>query len=505
MPRVEQEHIVALRVKQWLSHWDSFRYDPKTFRRKPKNHFYVFSMNARALKALCGIQRRQIRSGEERSREIGIQRRHEKGRSEEISRFVKNGYPWSSFAKSARNSDEFDDLRKPGWLPTAVVVNILELKDRRRDQNLHPADAITVEDTPDGLARVILPENFSYREYHPKELYPIEVIDGQHRLWAFEEGGIEQDFDLPVVAFVGLDISWQAYLFYTINIKPKKINTSLAYDLYPLLRTEDWLEKFEGKIYRETRAQELTELLWVHARSPWRNRINMLGDPGDKANVSQASFIRALLATYVKASEGKKKNAPGGLFGAPVGQHKTALPWSRAQQAAFLMYLWQQLEHAVRETDAGWAVSLREYSVDRKRDAAFYGEHTLLNQDQGVRGVLFATNDLCFVAANQLELEKWTFEGSDAVPDEQRITDALKSLVKQPFAEFIQDTAVGLAKYDWRSASFPELSSEERIAKLVFRGSGGYAELRKQLLKLLSSQPRLVGRSAASLVVRTDA
>ena len=62
----------------------------------------------------------------------------------------------------------------------------------------------------------------------------------------------------------GLDRSWQAYLFYIINIRPKKINPSLAYDLYPLLRTEEWLTKFEGHvIYRETRAQELVDLALV--------------------------------------------------------------------------------------------------------------------------------------------------------------------------------------------------------------------------------------------------
>ena len=93
------------------------------------------------------------------------------------------------------------------------------------------------------------------------------MIDGQHRLWAFEGEELAGDYELPVIAFVGLDLSWQAYLFYTINIKPKKINTSLAFDLYPLLRTEEWLNKFEGPaIYRETRAQELVELTLVSSR-----------------------------------------------------------------------------------------------------------------------------------------------------------------------------------------------------------------------------------------------
>jgi hypothetical protein len=49
-----------------------------------------------------------------------------------------------------------------------------------------------------------------------------------------------------LVAFHGLDLSWQAYLFWTINIKPKRINPSLAFDLYPLLRSENWLDKAEG-------------------------------------------------------------------------------------------------------------------------------------------------------------------------------------------------------------------------------------------------------------------
>jgi transposase-like protein len=63
-----------------------------------------------------------------------------------------------------------------------------------------------------------LPERFP----DSNELAPIEVIDGQHRLWAFDDTAV--DFDLPVVAFYGLDRSWQAYLFWTINIKPKRIN-----------------------------------------------------------------------------------------------------------------------------------------------------------------------------------------------------------------------------------------------------------------------------------------
>jgi hypothetical protein len=207
-----------------------------------------------------------------------------------------------------------------------------------------------------------------------------------------------------------------------------------------------------------------------------------------------------LMATYVKASEGRKI-VTGGLFGAPVGQHKTTLPWSRTQQAAFLIYLWQQIESAVEECDYEWAETLRKASVDKKRDAAFLGSFTLLNQDQGVRGILFATNDLCFAAFDELSLDTWFREDSEAVPDIQKVTDALKDIQSRPVAAFVRNVAAALAKYDWRSASFPGLSEDERISKMIFRGSGGYTELKKQLVQLLLAQSGLIGRTAARLTV----
>ena len=79
------------------------------------------------------------------------------------------------------------------------------------------------------ISRIILPYTEWTNSWRPSGMPPLEVIDGQHRLWAFDSA--DEDFELPVVAFHGLDISWQAYLFWTINIKPKRINPSLAFDL----------------------------------------------------------------------------------------------------------------------------------------------------------------------------------------------------------------------------------------------------------------------------------
>jgi hypothetical protein len=214
-------------------------FDEKAKRRRPPEAFYLFTMKAGELRALAGIERRQLTAGAPRVLETGIQRQLEPERSDEIARFVENGYPWSDLAKALRDRADYEDLRKPGWLPTAIVVNILTPTDPpRKGKRIKARDSIRVADSSDGGAFIELPEGFD-SSWKAPELKPIEVIDGQHRLWSFEEHASAK-YELPVVAFVGLDISWQAYLFWTINIKPKRINPSLAFDLYPLLRTEDF-------------------------------------------------------------------------------------------------------------------------------------------------------------------------------------------------------------------------------------------------------------------------
>jgi DGQHR domain-containing protein len=498
--------ITALKVQQWLKEWNKVIFDEKSRRRRPDSHFYLFSLSASELKALSGIQRRTIEGGLPRSQDIGIQRRHDEQRSQEIGKFIRYGYPWSDLSDRKRSSGQFNDLRKPGWLPTSIVVNILKPGDKRRGQEVAAEDLIAVVDDPsEPTALIRLPDRFTGPDWKPKQRHPIEVIDGQHRLWAFEDAALEGEFELPVVAFHGLDISWQAYLFWTINIKPKRINASLAFDLYPLLRTADWLEKFEGhSIYRETRAQELTEALWDHPQSPWHQRINMLGEPGLRWKmVSQAAWIRSLMATFVRSWEGRRASI-GGLFGAPIGADQEMLPWSRAEQAAFLILVWQQVADAVRNCRLAWAESLRmieDEEGELGQDPAFAGPRTLLNTDQGVRGVLYVTNDLCYIRCEDLALMGWGSIEDAAASDETAVTRALDSLKEQShIVKFLQWIAASLAKYDWRTASAPGLSEDEKTLKLAFRGSGGYKELRRQLLRHLSDESNTIGITAEAVL-----
>lgn len=347
---------------------------------------------------------------------------------------------------------------------------------------------------------ITLPYSKWTKDWRPSPIPPFEVIDGQHRLWAF---GSESDanFELPVVGFFGLDVSWQAYLFWTINIKPKRINPSLAFDLYPLLRTEDWLDRAEGHaVYRETRSQELTEALWSHPDSPWYDRINMLGEPRSSW-VTQSAWIKSLMATFIRPWRGRGAKF-GGLFGSRLKQGDEVLGWSRAQQAAFLIYSWQALRSQIQKSNETWAKERRLATANdpevplNKEDPAFYGRYSLIVTDQGVRGYLHILNDLCFSMAPKLDLRSLQIQESASASDEKAVTLALKSIEKHTVSKFVHKIARDLASFDWRTSAAPEISEEERRSKLVFRGSSGYKELRIQLLEHLEERGADIGEIA---------
>lgn len=500
MPEPNRRRVPALIVQQWLREWDEIVFDEASQRRRPEPRFYLFSLPASDLRILTGIYRRTTEGGLPRVRDFGIQRRHNEERSDEIARFVRRGYPWSTLSKQKRDSGRYEDLLKPGWLPTAIVLNILLPEDTRRGRSVHRDDVIEIDADEDrGTAEILLPKSFRQDSWSPKGIGPLEVIDGQHRLWAFGLEGDDTTYELPVVAFKGLDLSWQAYLFYTINIKPKRINMSLAYDLYPMLRTADWLERAEEHVvYKETRAQELTEALWSFPDSPWYQRIDMLGERG-RGRVTQAAWIRSLIATFVKSWEGPGVRI-GGLFGAPVGQSQLVLDWSRSQQAAFLIHLWQGLASSIRDNEDEWAKALRAGEDLGDLDPAFAGSQTLTNTDQGVRGVLAVTNDLCYLRAEVLNLPEWESETLDEALAESAIDKALGTLKVEKGGKFVAAIAEALASYDWRTSAAPGLKDEEKQAKARFRGGTGYREIRADLLRHLArSRSKAVSGAAAEV------
>lgn len=485
--------VKALRFTQWMPEWDELKFNEKEHRRQPGPHMYLFSMPASRLRLLCGVFRRQRQDGVA----VGIQRGHDAVRSELIRDFVRYGYPYSEMSPARRKNleTEYQDLRKPGWLPTAIVINILGPDDERLGKKVAEKDLVRILDHDDGSCLAQLPEAFTSPDWEPESLAPLEVIDGQHRLYAFDRD-LSGEFELPVVAFSRLDLGWQAYLFWSINVSPKKINPSHAFDLYPLLRSQDWLEKFaESNVYREARAQELTDFLYRHPSSPWANRINMLGERG-KRGVTQAAWVRALTSTFLASGHGKGTK---GLFGCSVSDTIGPLPWTRPQQAAFLIQLWSFMRDEVAHSSEPWVIDLRSGASKQRPlelegldDQAFLGSQTMLNQEQGMRGLLSVANEIFFAAALQLGLDKWEPEVISELP-ETEIAEAIETLNKMPFIPFMAEFAKCAAKFDWRSADAESLQEKEKLMRRAFRGSGGYAALRDELLKHLSSCGGAIG------------
>ncbi|HEY3324399.1 MAG TPA: DGQHR domain-containing protein [Planctomycetota bacterium] len=511
--QVKTKAVVALKVRQWLQEWDEIKFDEDAQQAKPLEYFYLCKMRAGDLKALTGVYRRSAKHGTPRAKDPNVQRGHEEDRSITIREFVKHGFPWCEMGDAKRSTPGANELLKPGWLPTAIIVNILEKGASRNSETIPSDDLVQVAEEGD-ITKLLLPKDFDGSKWQPKKVYPLEVIDGQHRLWAFEDFDPAEDFELPVVAFHGLDRSWQAYLFWSVNITPKRINRSLAFDLYPLLRREDWLDRFTGhSIYRETRCQELVESFWSHPDSPWYQRINMLGETAQQRGneipmVTQAAWIRSLMATFVK--EWNDGGKIGGLFGAARGSHSTLLPWNRAMQAGFLIFAGASFQKAVKACKDQWAEKLRKQKDDTLfetgDDPAFHGRYSLITTDQGIRGLLSIFNDLCFAISEDLGLNEWLWEdiagkqkaNLPPATDEASVTLAVQSLKRTKIGAFIETVGKALASYDWRTSSTPGLSDQERLKQAVFRGSSGYKELRQQLISHLKKGPVQLAKAATA-------
>ena len=272
----------------------------------------------------------------------------------------------------------------------------------------------------------------------------------------------------------------------------------MAFDLYPLLRSEEWLDRAEGHaIYRETRAQELTEILWSHPTSPWYDKINMLGER-QSPWVSQSAWIKSLMASFIRSWDGRAGSA-GGLFGGRSNLEEV-LGWSRAQQAAFLIFIWNSLRSAVAKSTAEWAVRLRGPPVGTTQRASrakaiglegrpgLLWTYSLINTETRVCGAIshVAVNDVSYWRASTLKLNKWVLDERSLSNPVEAVDVALRTLERQDFITFVAKVAKSLASFDWRTSSAPEMNDSARRAKLVFRGSSGYKELRAQLLEHLA-------------------
>ncbi|ONN66711.1 hypothetical protein BTM36_09185 [Herbaspirillum sp. VT-16-41] len=471
----------------------------------PPREFYVTSMQLQELRRLAGVSTRELEERRRANPKAGYQRAHEPDRSAKIARYISYGYPLSS--QKGLDPQKETDFIHPGWLPTAILINLIPENDQRRRQGKDLAvdadKAIYIESKGDAVFLSYPDPSDLGPDPWKSSLQPIEVIDGQHRLYAVDLiEDVLGNYEVPVVIYNGLSQALQAYLFWVINVEPKKINPSLAFDLYPELRRQSWLEQGEGiKVYQEHRAQELTEILWRHPLSPWQGRIELHGARVE-GHVSNAAFIRTLMASFVRRWN-TREDKIGGLFGSVVDKStdstERVLPWKRAQQAAFLIYAWQKLHEGVKHSTALWARSCRanaspqmDLVKSHNLDLAFAGPYSLIATDQGARALMVALNAMFFVKYSDLELEAWEKPFSTDVILDEEVTTAIRELeANKAINSFLEGIAASLfysETFDWRTSSEPSLEKdlERKTTQSAYRGSSGYTLLQKKVIELLS-------------------
>jgi DNA phosphorothioation-associated DGQHR protein 1 len=135
----------------------------------------------------------------------------------------------------------------------------------------------------------------------PSESHPCaSIIDGQHRLHAFGQLPIdapEREMELLCVVFLELPTPYHAYVFATINFNQKKVDRSLAYELFGF----DVDERPSYLWSPETLAVYLTRLLNTEEKSPMFRSIFPAADSEVifSSNVEGDGLVKISMATVV--------------------------------------------------------------------------------------------------------------------------------------------------------------------------------------------------------------
>lgn len=213
--------------------------------------FYSAVIPAQTLLELCTFDFRRIAENNGVKEFLGIQRPLKNDRVRDIRKFI-------------RTSD--------GCFPTSIVISV----DER---------SVTLGD--DGKSIVLR----GYQDaIDPEILIPFRgiatIIDGQHRLKAFE--GTEINWDLTVNIFVGIDEGTQASIFSKVNLAQTKVNKSLVYDLFALDKDRS----------PEKTCHEIVVALNSMPLSPFFERVKRLGSATEGVfgeTLSQATLVKGIL------------------------------------------------------------------------------------------------------------------------------------------------------------------------------------------------------------------
>ncbi|EAY5892102.1 DGQHR domain-containing protein [Salmonella enterica] len=224
--------------------------------KQPIGNLFIAKINAEDLVKISYPDIRELSKERDVESYLGIQRPLNKDRAEEIKKYVTN---------------------IDATFPSSVILSIDD-------------DNITWDDNESELT-------ISFEE----NKIPAKILDGQHRvagfmdvktgkaiseLCYFENNTGRHPFEIILTIFVGLDITEQANIFATVNLKQTKVNKSLVYDL----------EAYTKSRSPQKTAHDITIVLDNHDKSPLKGKIKRLGTKQDKIEtISQSAFVEEII------------------------------------------------------------------------------------------------------------------------------------------------------------------------------------------------------------------
>lgn len=215
--------------------------------------FYSCIIKAQDLLRICEFDFRQIKNNNGVKEFLGIQRPLKEDRVKEIRNYI---------------------ATEDASFPTSIVISV---------------DERCVSFIDEGLNRKLVIHAY-LDEVDERISIPLKgvakIIDGQHRLKAFE--GTNFNWDLTVNIFVGADEGTQAMIFSKVNLAQTKVNKSIVYDLFSLDRDRS----------PEKTSHEIVVNLNAIERSPFYQKIKRLGSATDGVfgeTLSQATIVKGIL------------------------------------------------------------------------------------------------------------------------------------------------------------------------------------------------------------------
>jgi DNA phosphorothioation-associated DGQHR protein 1 len=224
---------------------------------QPLGEFYLTSINSSLLNKVTYSRETNISDGVLK----GNQRAIDDKRVGDISNYLKT---------------------KEAAVPNSIILAV----------NHYENDELEVD--PDKAWTVVEEKGVQYINIPDENLEIAAIVDGQHRIKGFESGNLSMQ--VPCSVYFSLPRSLQALVFSTINFNQKKVDKSLAYQLFGYQLDEGKKDFWPPDIV----AVKLSRAFNEKDESPFKGRIELIKKQKEnnkdyKWSISSAAFISGVL------------------------------------------------------------------------------------------------------------------------------------------------------------------------------------------------------------------